>query len=213
MRWPLPCCASGQTIYPAGVSDPSLANPPGPSPDSAIPPPPAAGLPPGTTPVWSPSGPASPNNSAPCKRSSSWNAPTAVQTQVYPPATAACQAGPAAQATWYTRIEYFHWNERIGGTDFVNENGTLFTLGYQRQIGIERFRAELFGGEVNYQGYDQVPVDPNSATSDYYLVPLTSKTDYLGVRGEYEMVLAGRLGRPLGTTRRPGHPFLDPRLP
>ena len=37
--------ANGQAIYPAGVSDPSLANPPGPPPESAIPTPPTPGLP------------------------------------------------------------------------------------------------------------------------------------------------------------------------
>ena len=99
-------------------------------------------------------------------------------TQVYPSATVAPEAGPAAQASWYTRVEYFHWNERIGGADFVNEDGTLFTLGYSRRIGIERFRAELFGGDVHYDGYDQA----NMAS-------MASNTGYLGVRGEYEMVL------------------------
>ena len=88
-------------------------------------------------------------------------------------------AAPPAQASWYTRVEYFHWNERIGGTDFVNEDGTLFTLGYSRQFGIERFRAELFGGDVHYDGYDQ---------ND--MVSMASNTGYLGLRGEYEMVLA-----------------------
>jgi len=86
---------------------------------------------------------------------------------------------PPGQASWYTRVEYFHWNERIAGVDFVNEDGTLFTLGYSRQIGIERFRGELFGGDVHYDGYDQ----SNGAG-------LASNTGYLGLRGEYEMVLA-----------------------
>ena len=82
------------------------------------------------------------------------------------------------QASWYTRVEYFHWNERVGGTDFVNEGGTLFTLGYSRRIGVERFRAELFGGDVHYDGYDQGN-----------MAPLASNTGYLGLRGEYEMVI------------------------
>ena len=66
------------------------------------------------------------------------------------------QSVPPSPASWYTRVEYYHWNERIGGTDFVNESGALFTLGYSRQIGIERFCAELFGGDVHYDGYDQL---------------------------------------------------------
>ncbi len=94
-------------------------------------------------------------------------------------------SGP--QASWYTRAEYFHWNERIGGTDFVNESGALFTVGYARRNGIERFRAELFGGAVNYQGFDQYQATPTSPTVD---IPLSSTTNYLGVRGEYELVLS-----------------------
>ncbi len=82
------------------------------------------------------------------------------------------------QASWYTRVEYFHWNERVAGTDFVNENGTLFTLGYSRRIGVERFRAELFGGDVHYEGFDQAN-----------MAALSSNTGYLGLRGEYEMVI------------------------
>ncbi|MGO9115011.1 MAG: hypothetical protein ACLP9L_37850 [Thermoguttaceae bacterium] len=184
--------ANGQPIYPAGVSDPSLANPPGPPPEGAIPTPPAPGLPVRTTPigapagtapmgppVWSPSGPASPSNSAPgTANAGAWSSPAVMPAQVYPSATVVPDAGPPAQASWYTRVEYFHWNERIGGTDFVNENGTLFTLGYSRRIGIERFRAELFGGDVHYDGYDQ----DNMAS-------MASNTGYLGVRGEYEMVI------------------------
>jgi hypothetical protein len=187
--------ANGQAIYPAGVNDPSLANLPGPTPDRPIPVPPTAGPSAGTAPtgpsVWSPNGPASSNLSPPgTVGAGPWSPPAVVQTQVYPaaPATAVAPAAPAVnevvppvQASWYTRVEYFHWNERIGSTDFVNEDGTLFTLGYSRQIGIERFRAELFGGDVHYDGYAQL--DPG-------LVSMTSNTGYLGLRGEYEMVLA-----------------------
>ena len=34
------------------------------------------------------------------------------------------------ESTWYTRIDYFHWNERFAGADFVNEDGPFWTLGY-----------------------------------------------------------------------------------
>ena len=176
--------ANGQSIYPAGVSDPSLANPPGPPPESAIPTPPAAGLPaaatPTVSPVWSPSGPADHGYMVPAT-----NPPpaiAAVPTQVYPSAAAGPQIGPLTQSSWYARLEYFHWNERISGSDFVNESGALTTVGYQRQIGIERFRAELFGGTVHYEGGDQ--------TDSGAVIPMSSNTGYLGVRGEYEMVLA-----------------------
>jgi len=180
---------NGQPIYPPGASDPSLANPPGPPPESAIPMPSAPGLPVGTmpmgttpmgSPVWSPNGPASPSNSAPgATNAGAWSFPTAAQTQVYSPATAAPVIEKLAQSSWYTRVEYFHWNERIGSVNFVNENGAIFTLGYSRQIGIERFRAELFGGDMHYNSYD-----------DTGLENMASNTGYLGLRGEYEMVLS-----------------------
>lgn len=85
------------------------------------------------------------------------------------------------ESTWYTRVDYFHWNERFNGSDLVNEDGTLFTLGYVRRIGIERFRGELFGGSMRYDGSAQF--------DDGTLEPLKSDTNYLGVRGEYDLLL------------------------
>jgi hypothetical protein len=82
------------------------------------------------------------------------------------------------ESTWYTRFDYFHWSERLDGANFVTENGPLFTLGYQRRIGPERFRAELFGSQVHYAS----TVFFNDGTS----APLTSTTDYLGARAEYD---------------------------
>jgi hypothetical protein len=111
-----------------------------------------------------------------------WTAPPVAQTQVYPAVPAATTTDALVSRSWYTRVDYYHWNERIGGTDFVNEDGSLFTLGYQRQNGIERFRGELFGGDVHYAGYSQ------SASGDLETLP--SNTGYLGLRGEYELVLA-----------------------
>jgi hypothetical protein len=176
--------ASGQSIYPAGVSDPLLGNPPGPPPETVVPttPPglPAVAPSPGPA-AWPPGSPTIQYSPAPAATGGAWNAPVTAPAQVYPSPDAAAQLGPPPPASWYTRVEYFHWNERIGGTDFVNEDGTLFTLGYSRQIGIERFRAELFGGDVHYDGYDQSGTD---------LISMTSNTGYLGLRGEYEMVLA-----------------------
>lgn len=193
--------ANGQAIYPSGVIDPALANPPGPSLENAIPMPPSPGVPYSTTPtgspvgtppmgpaVWSPSGPVSPSNSASSITAAGPSgSPAAVSPQIYPSPTAMPQIAPPSQASWYTRVEYFHWNERIAGTDFVNEDGALFTVGYSRRMGIERFRAELFGGAVNYQGFDQYQSTPTAATVN---IPLSSNTNYLGLRGEYEMVLA-----------------------
>jgi hypothetical protein len=84
------------------------------------------------------------------------------------------------ESTWYTRIDYFHWNERVDGQDFVNEEGPLLTLGYVRRVGPERFRGELFGGSVGYDGGAQ---GPDGSTE-----PLKSHTNYMGVRAEYDLL-------------------------
>lgn len=84
------------------------------------------------------------------------------------------------ESSWYTREEYFHWNERFGGEDFVNEYGLMLTLGYVKRIGQERFRAELFGGTLDYVGGAQF--------DDGSTEPLWSKTGYLGACGEYELL-------------------------
>lgn len=108
----------------------------------------------------------------------------------WPDGTGAASLRPAAPApvlterliesNWYTRVDYFHWNERLDGADFVNEDGVLLTLGYVRRVGVERFRAELFGGNMHYDGSAQY--DDGSSE------PLSSRTDYLGVRGEYDLL-------------------------
>ena len=85
------------------------------------------------------------------------------------------------ESSWYTRVDYFHWNERLDGMDFVNEDGPLITLGYVRRVGPERFRLEVFGGTMHYKGYGQFP--------DGSLDPLSSDTDYLGMRGEYDLLI------------------------
>ena len=204
--------AYGRSVYPDGVNDPAKANPPGPPPDSAVPPPAPYGTPssgsmtaagspvgagPASSPIWSPGGPAN-TGPPPPGGVGVGGFPAAAPTQVSPSAPVVTEIEKMALCSWYTRVDYFHWNERTGGSDFVNENGTLFTLGYTRQIGIERFRAELFGGDVHYQGFDQ---------TDTTLIPLTSNTGYLGLRGEYEMVLApavwdGRFALLLGVGSR-----------
>jgi hypothetical protein len=84
------------------------------------------------------------------------------------------------ESSWYSRVDYFHWNERSGGTDFVNEYGTLITVGYTRRIGPERFRLEAFGGSMHYKGFGQF--------DDGTLDPLSSTTDYFGMRAEYDLL-------------------------
>ncbi len=84
------------------------------------------------------------------------------------------------ESSWYTRQEYFHWREEFGGADFVNEDGLLLTLGYQRRLGPERYRAEVFGGTMHYDGGAQF--------EDGSTEPLRSKTGYLGARAEYDFL-------------------------
>ena len=212
--------ANGQQIYPAGVSDPSQVNPPGPALENAVPIPPARRPPRRRQPRRPPGQPAArrvPAIPVPgvadhdqqlgtsgqyMVPTGTWSPPPAVQTPVYPSTVAdhgymvSADAGPRTPACWYARAEYFHWNERGGGTDFVNEAGALYTLGYTRQFGIERVRGELFGGYVGYQGYDLFQAAPGSP---FVSIPLSNNVEYLGLRGEYEFVLRrprGKGGRP-----------------
>jgi hypothetical protein len=91
------------------------------------------------------------------------------------------------ESTWYYRLDSFHWNERLNGADFVNENGPIFTLGYTRRNGPERFRFELFGGSVAYDGGAQYTDDQGVYQTEPY--HLSNGTDYLGVRGEYDLLI------------------------
>ena len=84
------------------------------------------------------------------------------------------------ESSWYTRADYFHWNERVDGADFVNEYGDLITLGYCRTIGCERFRGEVFGGTMHYVG--GVQYDDGSSE------PFFSNTEYVGLLGEYDLL-------------------------
>ncbi len=49
-----------------------------------------------------------------------------------PPAAAPAFAERFRESSWYTRIDYFHWNERLDDADFVNEYGTPVT--YERVV-------------------------------------------------------------------------------
>ncbi len=104
------------------------------------------------------------------------SSPPALRPDTFGPAL----GNPFNESTWYTREEYFHWNERFDRVDLVNESGLLITLGYQKRVGMERFRAELFGGTMDYVGGAQF--------DDGTIEPLSSKTGYLGLRGEYDFV-------------------------
>jgi hypothetical protein len=99
-------------------------------------------------------------------------------------ATATTPAVPVSdrllESSWYTRADYFRWKERLDGADFVTEDGLVWTLGYVRRSGPERFRAELFGNNVDYSGGVQL--------SNGAVLPLESHTNYLGLRGEYDLL-------------------------
>ena len=84
------------------------------------------------------------------------------------------------QSTCYTRIDYFHWNERVAHQDFVNENGPLVTLGYLRRVGNERFRGEFFESSVSYKS--------SFERHDGTIEEVRSHTNYFGVRGEYDVL-------------------------
>ncbi len=101
--------------------------------------------------------------------------PTIIQT-VVPPTL----VERSSESDVYVRFDYFHWNEQIGGVDFVNENGLLSTLGYVHRYGNERVRGELFGGQVGYDGGVQY--------DDGSYEPLQSHTNYIGFRGELEFL-------------------------
>ena len=92
-----------------------------------------------------------------------------------------------SQSTWYFRQEAFYWNERSDGRDFVNEYGPLSTVGYLHRNGFERFRMELFGGTMAYDGGAQY--DDGSGNEVYEPYHQSNGTNYLGVRGEYDLLI------------------------
>ena len=57
----------------------------------------------------------------------------------------------------------------------------MYTLGYVHRFGQERIRIEAFGGRCT------IPAGSRTRTGDFSL-PLGGRTDYLGCRGEYELL-------------------------
>jgi hypothetical protein len=84
------------------------------------------------------------------------------------------------ESEWSARIDYFHWNERLNGADYVNEDGAILNLAYTRRTGIERFRLEMFGGSVNYSS--------DITFTDGSTDPLKSTTNYIGFGGQYDLL-------------------------
>ena len=171
-------------------SDPGAGGPPPGSGPPSYPPPsyPPSSYPPSSYPAPSYPPPTYPTPSVPPSYPQPYPPPSnfgpayppvaASDTPLPPPTVIATPFEKPAESSWYTRVDYFHWNERAGGTDFVNEFGALYTLGYQRRIGCQRFRVEVFGGDMTYDGGLQWP--------NGVIEPDTSSTRYLGCRGEYE---------------------------
>ena len=131
-----------------------------------------------------PPGPVYPNTGVPAPSPGA----TQYQYQVVP-ATAPVAGSPTVSQTFaeplhessrYLRIDYFHWNERSGGADFVNEYGTLITVGYEHRADQQRYRGEFFGATMKYVGAAEF----DDGTSD----PLHSTTKYLGFRLEYDLL-------------------------
>ena len=67
--------------------------------------------------------------------------------------------------------------------DVVNEAGPISTLGYLHRYGPERFRFELFGGTVSYDG---AAMYEDGTTEAYHQ---SIGTNYLGLRAEYDLLI------------------------
>jgi len=78
------------------------------------------------------------------------------------------------KSVWCARGEYFRWNTRKNKSNVEVDEGTLWTLGYTRRVGPERFRAEFFGGGMHYRSMGGV------------IDPMFSSSSHLGGRGECE---------------------------
>ncbi len=95
------------------------------------------------------------------------------------------ELGPQRLRACYVRLDAFHWSEEFESLELVDESGMLVTIGYGQRIGNARLRVELFGGQMDYQGYAQ---------NAYAIIPYEQSdgTSYLGFRGEFEFLLEPR---------------------
>jgi hypothetical protein len=87
------------------------------------------------------------------------------------------------ESAWYYRLDAFFWNERVNGIDLVNESGPISTLGYMHRSGQERFRLEVFGGTVAYDGNAMYT---DGSMEAYHQ---SNGTDYFGGRAEYDLLI------------------------
>ncbi|MFP3980387.1 MAG: hypothetical protein ACLFUY_03255 [Desulfobacterales bacterium] len=87
----------------------------------------------------------------------------------------------AAQFEAYGKIEHFTWNEYVSGEELLEESGPIYGAGGSvrlpiTQIVSAKFRGELFGGRVDYDG--------QTTPGEY---PLSSDTDYAGIKLEADV--------------------------
>ena len=89
----------------------------------------------------------------------------------------------AAEFEAYGKIEHFTWKEYANGEQLLEESGPIFGAGGRVRIPITesvtaKFRGELFGGTVDYDG--------QTSPGEY---PLTSDTDYAGIKLEADVAV------------------------
>ncbi|MGW8272984.1 MAG: autotransporter outer membrane beta-barrel domain-containing protein [Thermodesulfovibrionales bacterium] len=94
----------------------------------------------------------------------------------------------------YGQVQSFTWNEYEGGRELLEEDGTLFGLGYAGRYTFMGFltvrpRGEIFGGEIDYDGQTQ---DGTPASTD---------TEYAGIKTEGDVGF--RWGDPRKATVEP----------
>jgi hypothetical protein len=77
---------------------------------------------------------------------------------------------------FYARVDYFTWKEFIDNYEVLSETGPLVTVGFLREGIHTRLRAELFGGDLDYEG----------ETMDG--VALDSRTGYFGGRFDFDLL-------------------------
>lgn len=82
----------------------------------------------------------------------------------------------ASGLSFYARADYYYWRESRDRYRLLEESGPLVTLGFTTQRDDRRLRAEVFGGQVQYDG----------ATMDDD--PLKINTNYLGGRIQYDLL-------------------------
>lgn len=107
-------------------------------------------------------------------------------------------ASPAISAEFehdiFGQVQSFTWKEYDGGRELLKEDGALFGVGYAGRYTFMGFltvrpRAEIFGGQVDYDGQTQDGI------------PAQTDTDYAGVKTEGDVGF--RWGDPQKATVEP----------